>query len=69
MFAHQGGWDEILYALGPIVLIFGLLRLASSRAKRANAEKAAQTAAEEAAERDSEKDAEKSAESNSPARD
>lgn len=41
MFAHQGGWDEILYALGPIVLIFGLLRLASSRAKRANKERAA----------------------------
>lgn len=41
VFAHQGGWDEILYALGPIVLIFGLLRLASSRAKRANKERAA----------------------------
>ena len=34
MFAHQGGWDEMLYALVPIVLIFGLLRLANSRAKK-----------------------------------
>jgi hypothetical protein len=34
MFAHQGGWDELLYALAPIGLIFGLLRLASSRAKK-----------------------------------
>ena len=42
MFAHQGGWDEILYALGPIALIFGLLRLATVRAKRANKAKAAE---------------------------
>jgi hypothetical protein len=34
MFAHQGGWDEMLYAAVPILLIFGLLRLANSRAKR-----------------------------------
>lgn len=34
MFAHQGGWDELLYALVPIVLIFGLLRLANSRARK-----------------------------------
>ena len=34
MFAHQGGWDEMLYALVPIGLIFGLLRLANSRAKK-----------------------------------
>ena len=34
MFAHQGGWDEMLYALVPIALIFGLLRLANSRAKK-----------------------------------
>lgn len=40
VFAHQGGWDEILYALGPIALIFGLLRLATVRARRANREKA-----------------------------
>ena len=34
MFAHQGGWDEMLYAAVPIVLIFSLLRLANSRAKK-----------------------------------
>ena len=34
MFAHQGGWDEFLYAAIPILLIFGLLRLANSRAKK-----------------------------------
>lgn len=34
MFAHQGGWDEMLYALVPIGLIFGLLWLAQSRAKK-----------------------------------
>ena len=34
MFAHQGGWDEMLYAAVPILLIFGLLRLANTRAKR-----------------------------------
>ena len=41
VFEHQGGWDEILYALGPIALIFGLLRLATVRARRANRQKAA----------------------------
>ncbi len=39
VFAHQGGWDEILYALGPIALIFGLLRLATVRARRAKRQK------------------------------
>ena len=34
MLAHQGGWDEFLYAAVPIGVIFGLLRLATSRAKR-----------------------------------
>ena len=32
--AHQGGWDEFLFAAGPIALIVGLLWLANSRAKR-----------------------------------
>ena len=31
MFAHQGGWDEILLVLGPILVIAGLLRLAKQR--------------------------------------
>lgn len=34
MIAHQGGWDEILLVLGPILLIVGLLRLAKSRVTR-----------------------------------
>jgi hypothetical protein len=29
--AHQGGWDEILLVLGPILVIVGLLRLAKHR--------------------------------------
>lgn len=32
--AHQGGWDEILMVLGPILLIAGLLRLAKHRVTR-----------------------------------
>ena len=31
MIAHQGGWDEILLVLGPIVVIIGLLMLARKR--------------------------------------
>ena len=34
MLAHQGGWDEFLFAAAPIVLIAGLLALANRRAKR-----------------------------------
>lgn len=30
--AHQGGWDEILLVIGPIVLIALLLRVARRRA-------------------------------------
>jgi hypothetical protein len=33
LFAHQGGWDEFLFAAGPIALIGGLLWLANKRAK------------------------------------
>ncbi|MFM7044645.1 MAG: hypothetical protein ACKOYG_03720 [Ilumatobacteraceae bacterium] len=32
--AHQGGWDEILFVVGPILLIAGLLRLAKHRVTR-----------------------------------
>ncbi len=31
MLAHQGGWDEILLVLGPILVIGGLLYLAKKR--------------------------------------
>ena len=32
---HQGGWDEILFVLLPIVLFAGLLAIANRRAGRA----------------------------------
>ena len=31
MLAHQGGWDEILLILGPVLVVVGLLRLAKKR--------------------------------------
>ena len=37
IFAHQGGWDEMLMVLVPIGLFIGLLRLAKRRAERAAA--------------------------------
>ena len=37
VFAHQGGWDEMLMVLVPIGLLVGLLRLAKRRAERAPA--------------------------------
>jgi hypothetical protein len=33
--AHQGGWDEMLMVLGPILIMVGLLALAKRRADRA----------------------------------
>jgi len=32
--AHQGGWDELLMVLGPIVIFAVLLRTANRRASR-----------------------------------
>lgn len=37
MLAHQGGWDEFLYAAVPILVIVVLLRIANSRAKKLTA--------------------------------
>jgi hypothetical protein len=37
VFAHQGGWDEILFVLLPIGLFAGLLALANKRAGREQA--------------------------------
>ena len=34
LLAHQGGWDEILLVLGPMVIIIGLLKLAKNRVDR-----------------------------------
>ena len=47
MFAHQGGWDEMLMVLVPIGLLVGLLRLAKRRADRAAAERAEEATAEQ----------------------
>ena len=33
--AHQGGWDEILLVVGPMVVVAGLLWLAKRRLVRA----------------------------------
>ena len=34
LFAHQGGWDEMLLVLGPIVLIIGILAVVKRRVDR-----------------------------------
>jgi hypothetical protein len=34
--AHQGGWDEILWVVGPILAIAGLIALAKRRVDRAH---------------------------------
>lgn len=36
--AHQGGWDEMLMVLGPLVLVGGALWLANRRVTRQLAE-------------------------------
>jgi hypothetical protein len=36
VFAHQGGWDEMLLVLGPILVIVLLLRLARNRSIKAD---------------------------------
>lgn len=45
VFAHQGGWDEILFALTPLVVVGLLLRLANTRAKALQARQAEAAAA------------------------
>jgi hypothetical protein len=35
--AHQGGWDEILFVLGPILVVVGLLAVARRRIARLDA--------------------------------
>jgi hypothetical protein len=37
IYAHQGGWDEILLVAGPIAVIVLLLRMAERRATRQRA--------------------------------
>jgi len=36
--AHQGGWDEILFVLAPLLVFAGLLVLARKRADQLDAE-------------------------------
>ncbi len=36
MLAHQGGWDEALFVIGPLLFIVAILGLAKRRADRAN---------------------------------
>lgn len=33
LLAHQGGWDEILWVMVPIVVMVGLLRVATVRVR------------------------------------
>jgi hypothetical protein len=37
IFAHQGGWDEMLMVLVPVALVVFLLRLANKRVKEQKA--------------------------------
>jgi hypothetical protein len=47
VFAHQGGWDEIVFALTPLVIVAALLRLANRRANAARTAAARAAAADE----------------------
>ena len=38
LFAHQGGWDEALIVLAPMIVFFGRLFVANRRARLAEAE-------------------------------
>lgn len=46
--AHQGGWDEILFVLLPILLFAGLLAIANRRASRDLAQREQERAADQA---------------------
>ncbi len=35
LLAHQGGWDELLFAIGPIVVIIAVLAVVKRRVERA----------------------------------
>jgi len=34
LMAHQGGWDEILWVMVPIIVMVGLLRVATVRVRK-----------------------------------
>ena len=46
LFAHQGGWDEVLLITGPILVIAGLLILAKKRADAAARDRQSETTTE-----------------------
>ena len=46
LFAHQGGWDEALIVLAPMIVFFGLLFVANRRARLAEGAPAAEEPAE-----------------------
>jgi hypothetical protein len=47
LFAHQGGWDELIFVLFPIALFAGLLAMANRRADRAQSQQEPQPGDEE----------------------
>jgi hypothetical protein len=46
LLAHQGGWDEILFVLAPLLVFAGLLALARKRADQLERERDADAAPE-----------------------
>jgi hypothetical protein len=38
MVAHQGGWDEMLFVIAPLVVVFGLIALVKRRATKSRSE-------------------------------
>lgn len=47
--AHQGGWDEILFVLGPLVIFAGLLVLARRRVDQLGDDEVADAVGEDSA--------------------
>jgi len=52
IYAHQGGWDEMLFVLVPIAVIVWLLWLAEKRATRRNQQRYEDADSEPEPERD-----------------
>ena len=48
LLAHQGGWDEILWVMVPIVVMVGLLRVATVRVRNRSRTQNADTAPSDA---------------------
>ncbi|HAS12874.1 MAG TPA: hypothetical protein DCS55_20560 [Acidimicrobiaceae bacterium] len=52
MLAHQGGWDEILFVLAPLLIFGGLLALARKRVDQMESDDAAPSAGDPAEDRE-----------------